>query len=72
MASYIHKDDRSILNQDADQLAVGMTYALSRRTDFYAAVAKIRNKNGAAYTVGNATSAGHGDRAVNVGIRLSF
>lgn len=72
MASYIHKDDRSILNQDADQMAVGMTYALSRRTDFYAAVAKIRNKNGAAYTVGNATSAGHGDRAVNAGIRLSF
>ena len=72
MASYIHKDDRSLLNQDADQLAVGMTYALSRRTDVYAAVAKIRNKNGANYTVGNATSAGHGDRAVNVGIRLSF
>src|SRR5471030_1825313 len=72
MASYIHKDDRSILNQDADQLAVGMTYALSRRTDFYAAVAKIHNKNGAGYTVGNATSAGHGDRAINAGIRLSF
>src|SRR5476651_2697581 len=72
MASYIHKDDRSILNQDADQLAVGMTYALSRRTDFYAAVAKIHNKNGAGYTVGNATSAGHGDRAINAGIRFSF
>src|SRR5476649_1032096 len=72
MASYIHKDDRSILNQDADQLAVGMTYALSRRTDVYAAVANIHNKNGANYTVGNATSAGHGDRAINVGIRFSF
>lgn len=72
MASFIHKDDRSILNQDADQMAIGMTYALSRRTDFYAAIAKIRNRNGGNYTVGNATAAGSGDRAVNLGVRLSF
>ena len=72
MASYIRKDDRSMLDQDADQIAVGMTYAFSKRTDVYTSFAKIHNKNGAFYTVGNATSAGNGDRAINIGLRHSF
>jgi predicted porin len=72
MASYIRKDDRDPANRDANQVAVGMTYALSRRTDFYASFAKIQNRNGAGYTVGNATEAGHGDRAVNIGLRHAF
>jgi predicted porin len=72
MASYIHKDDRDLANRDASQIAVGMTYALSGRTDFYASYAKIRNRNAAAYTVGNATEGGHGSRAFNLGLRHSF
>lgn len=72
LASYIRKDDRTVLNRDANQIAVGASYAISRRTDFYASLAKIQNRNGAGYTVGNATNLGRGDRAVNVGMRHAF
>lgn len=72
LASYIHKDDRSLLNQDANQVALGLTYAISRHTGFYAAYAKIFNKNGGNYTIGNETDRGRGNSAVNVGIRHSF
>ncbi len=72
LASYIHKDDRGGANRDADQFAVGASYALSRRTGFYASFARIQNRNGAGYTVGNASSAGHGDRAITVGLRHAF
>jgi len=72
LASVIHKDDRSLLNRDAHQVAVGVSYALSKRTDVYGSFARIQNRNGAAYTVGNATEAGHGDRALTVGLRHSF
>jgi predicted porin len=72
LASYIHKDDRSLMNQDADQVAVGVTYAMSKRTGIYAAYAKIYNKNGAAYTVGNEGERGRGTSAINVGLRHAF
>ena len=72
LASYIHKDDRSGANRDANQIAVGASYALSRRTDFYASFARIQNRNGAGYTVGNASAPGRGDRAVTVGLRHAF
>jgi predicted porin len=72
MVSYIRKDDRSLANQDADQVAVGMTYAMSRRTAFYAAYAKIKDHNGAPYTVGNFSEQGKGRSAVNVGLRHAF
>ena len=72
LASYIHKDDRGLADRDANQVAVGFSYAFSKRTDWYASFAKIQNRNGAGYTVGNASSSGRGDRAVNVGLRHSF
>lgn len=72
LASYIHKDDRDVRNRDARQIAVGITYSLSRRTDLYSSYAKIRNLNGAAYTVGNASDAGRGDTAFNFGLRHAF
>jgi predicted porin len=72
LASYIRKDDRDLANRDADQVALGATYAVSRRTDFYAAYSHITNRNGAGYTVGNASSAGRGTSAVNVGMRHAF
>jgi predicted porin len=71
MASYIRKDDKEF-NQDANQWAVGYSYALSKRTSAYAVFAKIKNKNGAGYTVGNNTEAGSGDKAYNLGIRHTF
>lgn len=72
LASYIRKDDRTLANRDADQIAIGASYALSKRTDFYAALAKIKNRNGGAYSVGNASNQGRGDRALNIGMRHAF
>ncbi|MFA9216509.1 MAG: porin [Sphingomonadaceae bacterium] len=72
MASYIRKDDKNVANRDADQWAVGYSYALSKRTSTYIAYAKIKNKNGASYTVGNNSEAGTGDKAFNLGLKHSF
>jgi predicted porin len=72
LASYIKKNDRDPANRDAEQWAVGATYAVSRRLDFYAAYSHIRNRNGAAYTAGNASSRGNGTSALNVGMRHAF
>jgi predicted porin len=72
LASWIHKDDKEAQNQDADQLAVGYRYNLSRRTDVYLVYARMLNKNGASYTLGNASDGGSGDRAVNLGMRHAF
>ncbi|HJV82379.1 porin [Noviherbaspirillum sp.] len=72
LASYIRKDDKSGANADANQFALGYMYSLSKRTDLYLAYARISNKNGAAYTVGNATESGTGNKAYNVGVRHSF
>ena len=76
LASYTNKDDRSAAGGDANQIAVGISHALSKRTDLYASAARIRN--GAAvgssrfYTVGNGSSQGTGDKAYNVGVRHLF
>lgn len=72
LASYIRKDDRSPANSDANQWALGYTHAVSRRTNFYTSFARIDNDPGAAFTVGNASEAGTGDKAFNVGIRHKF
>ena len=72
MASLIRKNDKTNFNQDADQWAIGYLHSLSKRTGVYLAYAKIKNKNGAGYTVGNNNEAGTGDKAFNVGVRHSF
>lgn len=72
LASYTRKNDKTANNQDADQWAVGYLYSLSKRTSAYVAYAKIKNKNGAGYTVGNNNEAGSGNKAFNVGVRHSF
>jgi predicted porin len=72
MASWIHKDDRGALDQDATQYALGYRYALSRRTELYAAIAHIVNRHGASYTVGSAIEGGSGSGAVDLGIRHAF
>ena len=53
LASYLRKDDRTARNQDASQVALGYRYSLSKRTSLYAVYARIDNRNGASYTVGN-------------------
>ncbi|RZT04037.1 Outer membrane protein (porin) [Duganella sp. CF402] len=72
IASFIRKNDKEVANRDADQWAIGYSYALSKRTSTYVAYAKIKNKNGAGYTVGNNTDAGSGDKAFNLGLKHSF
>lgn len=72
MASYVRRNDKTAFNQDADQVAVGYFYGLSKRTDLYAVYARIDNKNRAGYTVGGAIEAGSGDKALNLGIRHMF
>ena len=72
LASWIHKNDKELANQDADQVALGYRYNLSRRTDVYLVYARMRNENGAGYTLGNASDGGSGDRAVNLGMRHTF
>lgn len=72
LVSYIHKDDRTARNQDANQLAIGYRYALSKRTSVYAIHARIDNRNGASYTVGNASESGTGSRGTSFGISHAF
>jgi predicted porin len=67
LASYIRKNDRDAANNDARQLALGATYAVSRSMDFYAAYSRIQHLNGAHLGV----NPGSGS-AVNVGMRRAF
>jgi predicted porin len=71
-ASYVNGDDRSAANKDAHQVGIGYLYSLSRSVSAYAAYGRIRNEHGAAFTVGNATDAGAGNRSVNVGMAYDF
>lgn len=72
IASYVDKHDRTDAGQDARQWAVGYTHALSKRTELFTTYARIRNEDGAGYTVGGAIDPGSGDRAFNIGLRHNF
>lgn len=72
VATYIAKNDKTVLNQDAKQMALAYMYVLSKRTDLYSSYARISNKNGAAYTVGNSEEAGTGDKQFTAGLRHRF
>lgn len=72
IASYTNINDKTVNNQDANQIGVGYLYPLSKRTSAYVAYARIKNKNGAGYTVGNNNEPGSGDSAFNLGMRHSF
>ena len=67
--SVVQHQDRGPLDQDARQFGVAYLYALSKRTDLYAAYGRISNHNGAPFTVGNATDDGKGHAAINLGLR---
>src|ERR1700744_2237209 len=72
LASYTPHNDRTSSNKDASQLGVGYLYPLSKRTSVYTAFARIQNLHGAAFTVGNATATGTGDKAFNLGVVHNF
>jgi predicted porin len=73
--SYVNsKGDGPLNGVDADQFALGYVYNLSKRTAMYGHYAQLKNKGGAAFTVGagpgsalNAKSTGY-----EVGLRHSF
>ena len=67
--SVVQHLDRSAANQDARQYGVAYLYALSKRTDLYTSYGHINNRNGAPFTVGNATDDGKGHTAFNLGLR---
>ncbi|NML61678.1 porin [Massilia sp. RP-1-19] len=72
LASFIRKNDRDLANYDADQFALGATYAVSRRTDFYTtcSVTKIRSIAGQA--IHSSVMPGSKNAAINVGMRHAF
>jgi len=72
IASLMRKNDKTGFNQDASSWGVGYVYPLSKRSNVYGAYAKIRNKNGAGYTVANNSESGTGDSAFNLGLRHAF
>jgi predicted porin len=72
LASHVRHEDRTAAGKDATQWGVGYSYPLSKRTDVYSAYARIHNRKGAAYTVGNATDKGSGNSALDLGVRHTF
>jgi predicted porin len=72
LASVVHKNDKTLANQDATQYGVGYLYPLSKRTSVYTAFGKINNQHGAAYLVGNATAQGTGNKAFDLGVVHNF
>ncbi|MDN4037942.1 porin [Massilia sp. YIM B02443] len=79
MASVAHQNDRTPSNSDADLVAIGYDYFLSKRTDLYTVAAFIRNDNEAQYTPGTSgnpggftEAPGADGRALQIGIRHRF
>jgi predicted porin len=70
--TYVRKDDRTLHNQDAQQLGAAYMYAFSKRSDVYASYGVIHNHNGAAYTEGNSEEPGTGNRQLAMGLRHRF
>lgn len=72
IASVINHHDASAARQHARQAAIGLSHALSRRSDIYAAYGHIRNSNGADFRVGTAADEGSGTTGINLGVRHVF
>ncbi|PHV06130.1 porin [Janthinobacterium sp. BJB412] len=72
MVSLIDHKDSSGLRQDARQAAIGYTHALSKRTNLYSSYSRLRNDNGAPFTVGNAVESGSGTRGLALGLYHKF
>jgi len=69
MASYIRLSDKSKSNADANQIAIGYTHDLSKRTALYTSFSRTGNDGAASY---NAGAAGATDKLFNAGIRHKF
>jgi len=69
IASYIRLSNKQISNADANQVAIGYTHDLSKRTALYTSYGRLANDAGASYQV---PTAGNTDKLFNVGIRHKF
>jgi predicted porin len=69
IADYTQKKDKAVVNRDARQIAVGYTYALSKRTNFYSAYSHTRNDSAG---LTNVVTAGASDKLFQAGIRHKF
>jgi len=58
MADYGRLDDKTANNFDARFFALGGTYALSRRTDFYAVASHLANRGNSHYLIADASNTG--------------
>jgi predicted porin len=76
MASFIHHDDKARASADANQVALGYTYALSKRTNFYAGFSRIKNdplaRFGLAATTAGGAASGTAAKLYLAGIRHTF
>lgn len=78
MLSYVRKDDKTLNNADAQQVAIGYTHNLSKRTALYTSYGVLRNDDAASYKISSnntltaAQAAGRTDKLFNVGIRHFF
>jgi predicted porin len=72
LASFIHKNDRDLANRDANELAIGVSYIVNRRTDYYAAYSFIQNISAAGTPVSIADMRGRGSSALSIGMRHAF
>ncbi|MGE0329961.1 MAG: porin [Ramlibacter sp.] len=70
MATYIRKNDRTAANNDARMVGLAYTYALSKRTNFYASALHISNENTLVYRT--KAGDGTGNKEFNFGIRHRF
>lgn len=66
---YTRVSDRVVQNADANQVAIGMTYDLSRRTNLYTSYSRTSNDGGARY---NVVVNGATDKLLNMGLRHKF
>lgn len=72
LASFIRKNDRDLANHDADQIGLGATYAMSRRTDFYTTCSVTKVRNIAGQAIDSSVMAGSKNAAINIGMRHAF
>lgn len=71
LASIIRKNDRDLANRDANQVAIGASYVVSRKTDFYAALSHTVTTGSNGVLIGGAARL-NGSSAVNIGMRHAF
>jgi predicted porin len=72
LASYMRKNNEFIGNADSNVWALGYTYNLSKRTNFYSSYARIKNDDLATVGLGGAAVAGRDPSTFNVGVRHRF